>query len=740
MKKALLLFLTIVLAANFAVAQTRQLKTLHHLQGKDDMLGLSYTGYEDELGNIVRQGAFTYKKDGFSMSLYYNNNILDGDASITYTNPKLPTYKLSCKMKYMDGQLKEIDFEEIGDYDGYKNRVFEGRRVFKCFQNERGLPSGEFECSIAFTLNGGHNESIKGRFDDSGKATGYWDISASVGMAEHMFNPNRASFGEMGSKVYYEKGYCLGTNDNSIAFGRKYLVEKSVSEQELLNKGFSFDKNAIQVKYPLMSQTSHQPDMTIGNTLDMVTVNVKRMCDIVHEVFYYGRRGQNYTLFGGLYDLCPPINFNCNYAGAFENGFMKGSLITYMSSELYQKLKTDPSQFKYDSDLKKYYVVKTDGKTRLYTPLESEEEISLYMKQQEEMEKRKEEEKRRNEEEEKRRADSLQKERMSKEAITEIQKGLDRMMKDRSGYYQYPNSKQFYPIVKYSIGGSQVTCRYDLYDCEITVSVVLNVGVNNRPGYFESYKTNVIVNQERTGNYRIDNDRSFVNKERVNNIWDSIAILKNDSKALEKQLLSNKKYSSIVASYKKEDLSYNIKETDPQKQYDYYTKIINIQKAYLKFIELVNQIDNVSNEIIAAAKDESDIAKSYQNIYKSWNLSVNKNIHEEVRRLEESDYRNIQDSCLAFIELRKTITQNNANIASYAKTAPTIVKAYNTYMKGVDLTWTPESGRNQAAREIINTQNALINELSKPNISEVDKTVKKSKAKTWEDVKKEIMK
>lgn len=381
MKKALLLFLTSVLVVSFVFAQGQQLKTLHHLQGKDDMSGLTYTGYEDELGNIVRQGAFTYKIDGFSMSLYYNNNILDGDASITYNNPKLPTYKLSCKMKYKDGQLKEIDFEEIGDYDGYKNRVFEGRRVFKCFQNERGLPSGEFECSIAFTLNGGHNESIKGRFDDSGKATGYWDISASVGMAEHMFNPNRASFGEMGSKVYYEKGYCLGTNDNSIAFGRKYLVEKSVSEQELLNKGFSFDKNAIQVKYPLMSQTSHQPDMTIGNTLDMVTVNVKRMCDIVHDVLYYGRRGQNYTLFGGLYDLCPQINFSCNYAGAFENGFMKGSLITYMSSELYQsilnQIKNNNRQatLKYDAQLDKFYVLKVDGVSRLYIPIESENEF-----------------------------------------------------------------------------------------------------------------------------------------------------------------------------------------------------------------------------------------------------------------------------------------------------------------------------------------------------------------------------
>lgn len=62
-------------------------------------------------------------------------------------------------------------------------------------------------------------------------------------------------------------------------------------------------------------------------------------------------------------------------------------------------------------------------------------------------------------------------------------------------------------------------------------------------------------------------------------------------------------------------------------------------------------------------------------------MDVSGKIADEVKRLE--GYRNIQDSCLAFIELRKTITQNNTNIAGYAKTAPIIVKAYNTYMKGV---------------------------------------------------------
>ena len=154
---------------------------------------------------------------------------------------------------------------------------------------------------------------------------------------------------------------------------------------------------------------------------------------------------------------------------------------------------------------------------------------------------------------------------------------------------------------------------------------------------------------------------------------------------------------------------------------------------------MVKKIDKVSNDIILAAKEESDIVKSYQDLIKNWNLSVNNDIFLEVKRLEDADYYDIQDSCLTFIELRKTITQNNAKIAGYSKTAPTIVKAFNAYMKGVDLSWIPESGRSKAVREIINTQNALINGLSKPNIGEIDKTVKKSKAKTWEEVKKIVL-
>ena len=238
--------------------------------------------------------------------------------------------------------------------------------------------------------------------------------------------------------------------------------------------------------------------------------------------------------------------------------------------------------------------------------------------------------------------------------------------------------------------------------------------------------------------HRLDTQHSFEKCEHINNIWDTINTLADISASLKKQLQSKKKsFKNVYESYSKSVNPLNGDEENPQIQYDYWQNTISNQKNYLKFIELITQIDNISNEITLNAKEEKDIDKSYQKARETWSMDVKGDITNEMKRLES--YRTIQDSCLSFIELRKTITHNNAKIAGYAKTAPSIVKAYNTHMKGVDLTWNQESGRNQAVREIISTQDALLKVLSQSNISEIDKTVKKSKAKSWEDVRKIVL-
>ena len=248
---------------------------------------------------------------------------------------------------------------------------------------------------------------------------------------------------------------------------------------------------------------------------------------------------------------------------------------------------------------------------------------------------------------------------------------------------------------------------------------------------YDSYKLNY--------EFSIDKDRSFVKKERVNNTWDYIENLKDTSKLLDKQLLSYKEYPTVISSYKNENVSYKNVNRKLKEEYEYFSKTVSIQKAYLKFIDLVKLINKRSSEIMLAAKEENDVANSYQSISKNWNLSVNNNIFAEIKRLEDAGYYDVQDSCLTFIELRKIISKNNAQIADYSKAASNIVKAYNAFEKNIDLTWNQEAGRNQELREIIKEQDEFINILSKNNIGEIDKAVKKSKAKTWNEVKKIIL-
>lgn len=702
MRKALSLFLTIIFVAGFLVAQGQQLKTYHHYQGREDFPGLTYTGYEDELGNITRHGHFTYKNGTKTTILNYKNGKLDGEAIFLNSKPGI-----NCKVKYKDGYWVEINYrQEKYQYYKYNDYMYgkltDGSIVFKCSRTEQFLPTGEFELTFIAPY---EKTSIKGEFDEFGRATGKWTTMERIKGS----NASYCSFGEMGDTVYFEQGYCLGNNEKAANLGREFLIEKKITKQELLNKGFFFDKAPLLVDYEKIYGG-------FGNN------------QTVETMLYDNLKSFKYHVFCNIQDVSDVVNYqsfvlsdldDIDFSRAFNGGVLRGEHINFMSNDLYQKMKADPTQLIYDKYLEKYYVVKTDGKTKLYVPLDSEEDFNQIMTKKKELEMAKE------------------KENAFIKATTVLQNELDAMVKTNSYNEQLYFLNKFRPVLKYSI--EETTVSNSLDKCMVTV--VLSTKVKNKQlGYFESYKTNVIINKDTRDNWIIDPKQSFVKKERVDNIWDSIANIKNNVDSLDKQLLSySKEFPTVISPYKKEIISFKNKESDSKIQYEYYLKAYDVQKAYLQFVDMVKKIDKVSNDIILAAKEESDIVKSYQDVIKNWNLSVNNDIFLEVKRLGNADCYDIQDSCLTFIELRKTITQNNAKIAEYSKTAPTIVKAYNTHMKEIDLTWNQEANRNQTVRDIINTQEALVKALSQPNISEIDKTIKKSKDKSWENVKKNII-
>ena len=356
------------------------------------------------------------------------------------------------------------------------------------------------------------------------------------------------------------------------------------------------------------------------------------------------------------------------------------------------------------------------------------------------------------------------------------------------------------PILSYSI--DDITLNKDYDKCIVYLTVNSDYySHRNKPVHWCVWYDRLYQGDVTNTQYIILRwDESFKNTYRVAPIWDSIAELKKNAMQLDNQVKSYKnEYPKIVSNYNKEKIIFkNNNDAAAKTQYSYYSKALLTQKCYLQLIDLMKQFNERAQNIMLSTT-ESDITKSYQEISKTLNLSGS--ITDNIKRYEDAlsfqnhcmnfiakrktisdktaeintnsgkdysdisksfanfkktynlilsadtndnhtrlnNYLNIQDSCLKFIELRKTITQNNTKIAGFSKSAPTIVKAYNMYMKGVYLAWNPELGRNQTVREIINTQDTLLKALSQPNISEIDKSVKKSKAKSWEEVRKIVL-
>ena len=320
MKKAFLLFLTIVFAASFAFAQGQQLKTFHFdCPGDEDDPNITYTGYEDELGNITKHGQ--YKRYGISVN--FKNGKLNGVGTISES-------KTTATLKYVNDKLVSIDYIEKGT----GSEII----IFKYSLDDNGLLKGDFEFKQICSYD---NSLVKGKFDEEGKATGWWEFKA---MEDKDV-----------SKKYYEHGYCLGTDDKTIETSRAYFIDKKLTEKELLDKGF----------YVITDNPKENAEIGLGNAINMV------------QNYLCGKK------YGFLENHCLNLHFKniFNLENIFNHTLLGGTPITNMSSELYQnivnQIKNNDLQIvlKYDMQLDKFYALKADGVSRLYMPIESENEF-----------------------------------------------------------------------------------------------------------------------------------------------------------------------------------------------------------------------------------------------------------------------------------------------------------------------------------------------------------------------------
>ena len=92
-----------------------------------------------------------------------------------------------------------------------------------------------------------------------------------------------------------------------------------------------------------------------------------------------------------------------------------------------------------------------------------------------------------------------------------------------------------------------------------------------------------------------------------------------------------------------------------------------------------------------------------------------------------------QEKCLSFVSGRKQISEFDNEIMSLGKKTKNIVKIYSEYLNNQDLSWKPNEDI-EKINPVITSQQKLINGLKLENIADIDKTVKKQKVTTLDEV------
>ena len=130
-------------------------------------------------------------------------------------------------------------------------------------------------------------------------------------------------------------------------------------------------------------------------------------------------------------------------------------------------------------------------------------------------------------------------------------------------------------------------------------------------------------------------------------------------------------------------------------------------------------------KILETAVSIPDVNKAYTKYFKSLKLIWEAGQPE----INLANEREIMSGCVAFCNERNKIAENHQKILDGYSQYKNILKAYNTFYRGLNLAWMPgESTDKLLEAEIV--QNAFISAMSTGNLKEKDNAVKKSKDKT----------
>ena len=174
--------------------------------------------------------------------------------------------------------------------------------------------------------------------------------------------------------------------------------------------------------------------------------------------------------------------------------------------------------------------------------------------------------------------------------------------------------------------------------------------------------------------------------------------------------------------YKKYNLKLKKNHEDNKARID---KMLEYQRLLMTGINEYDSTIKLHQKILETAVSIPDVNKAYTKYFKSLKLIWEAGQPE----INLANEREIMSGCVAFCNERNKIAENHQKIIDGYSQYKNILKAYNTFYKGLNLAWMPgESNDKLLEAEIV--QNAFISAMSTGNLKEKDNAVKKSKDKT----------
>ena len=160
-------------------------------------------------------------------------------------------------------------------------------------------------------------------------------------------------------------------------------------------------------------------------------------------------------------------------------------------------------------------------------------------------------------------------------------------------------------------------------------------------------------------------------------------------------------------------------------------KLLDVQNVQSKFDVVCGLWGEVlKNDALVLeklGKNFSDVNKNYSKYRKDNPLVIQENIDATIESINK--IIKVQEGCFNFINERAKIAEADARILTNGKAYKNIIKTYKDYMKGTDIAWT-ESYDIQKLQEVQGVQAKFEAAFTKPNVSEMDGFIKKSKDKS----------